>query len=213
MRSSVPLTWVNAPQQARSQRTLEKLLDAAERILIEHGLEAVTVPEVVREAGSSVGSFYARFPDKRALLETLHERACVHTLENATLLLSPERWASASLDEIVHAGVTFAVQVFGSRRNIMNAFAATFAGDPGFATRRAKTALDIGARLTALVLTKRESITHPEPERAIEMALRVVTATLEQRNAFAVSGLREVDVTDEVLVCELERMMRAYLAG
>jgi AcrR family transcriptional regulator len=211
MRSPVPLTWVNAPQQARSQRTLEKLLDAAERILLARGLDAVTVPEVVREAGSSVGSFYARFPDKRALLETLHERACAQTITNADVLLAPERWDDASLDTLVQTGVAFAVQVFGSRRNIMNAFAQAFAGDPGFAARRAKTALLVGARLTEVVLQKRTQIGHPDPERAIAMALRVVTATLEQRNAFAVSGLAEVDVADEVLVTELTRMVRVYL--
>lgn len=213
MRAPVPLTWVNAPRQARSQRTLENLLDAAERILLDRGLEAVTVPEVVREAGSSVGSFYARFPDKRALLETLHERACAQTLENADRLLDPARWADAPVDALVQAGVTFAVQVFGSRRNIMNAFAAAFAGDPGFAARRARTALVLAGKLAAVVLTKRAQITHPDPARAIEMGLRVVTATLEQRNAFAVSGIDEVDVPDEVLVEELGRMLRGYLLG
>lgn len=211
MRSPVPLTWVNAPQQARSQRTLEKLLDAAERIMLARGLDAVTVPEVVREAGSSVGSFYARFPDKRALLETLHERACAQTITNADVLLAPERWADASLETLVHAGVVFAVQVFGSRRNIMNAFAQAFAGDQGFAARRARTALIVSARLAEVVRAKRDAIAHPDPERAIAMALRVVTATLEQRNAFAVSGLSDVDVSDEVLVVELERLVRAYL--
>ena len=62
-----------------------------------------------------------------------------------------------------------------------------------------------------MVLQKRTQIGHPDPERAIAMALRVVTATLEQRNAFAVSGLAEVDVADEVLVTELTRMVRVYL--
>lgn len=211
MRSPVPLTWVNAPQQARSQRTLEKLLDAAERILLERGLEAVTVPEVVKEAGSSVGSFYARFPDKRALLETLHERACAQTLANADVLLAHDRWSATSLEALVRAGVTFAVQVFGSRRNIMNAFAQAFAGDPAFAARRARSALAIAERLASVVLTKRAEIAHPDPARAIEMGLRVVTATLEQRNAFAVSGLAEVDVDDDVLAAELSRMVLAYL--
>lgn len=213
MRAPVPLTWVNAPQQARSQRTLEKLLDAAERILLERGLDAVTVPEVVREAGSSVGSFYARFPDKRALLETLHERACTQTIENAERLLAPERWVNASVGDLIDASVPFAVQVFGSRRNIMNAFAAAFAGDPGFAARRARSALALGALLSNLMLTKRDEITHPDPARAVEMGLRVVTATLEQRNAFTVSGLAEVDVPDEVLERELGLVLRRYLLG
>jgi AcrR family transcriptional regulator len=207
------MPWVNAPRQARSQRTLEKLLDAAERILLARGLDAVTVPEVVREAGSSVGSFYARFPDKRALLETVHERACVRTLERADELLDPARWVDVPLDHIVSAGVRVAVEIYGSRRNIMNAFAQAFAGDPGFAARRARSAKDIRDRLARLVLSKRDAIAHPDPERAIDMSLRAITATLEQRNAFSVSGMPEVEIDDVVLVEELTRMVRAYLAA
>lgn len=208
---TTPLRWVHAPQQARSQRTMENILDAAERILLERGLDAVTVPEVVKAAGSSVGAFYTRFPDKRALLETVHQRACERSLTQAGELLDPARWADASVRDLVHAGVKLAVDVFGSRRNIMNAFAEAFAGDPGFAGRRASTALAIGERLSALVLSKRSEIGHPHPRRAVEMALRVVTATFEQRNAFAVSGLPEVAIADAVLARELERMLCAYL--
>jgi AcrR family transcriptional regulator len=208
---TTPLTWVHAPQQARSQRTMENILDAAERILLERGLDAVTVPEVVKAAGSSVGAFYTRFPDKRALLETVHQRACERSLAQANELLAAPRWADASLRDLVRAGVRLAVEVFGSRRNIMNAFAEAFAGDPGFAARRASTALAVGERIAALVLTRRASIGHPDPRRAIEVGLRVVTATLEQRNAFAESGLPEVAIDDEVLATELERMLCAYL--
>jgi AcrR family transcriptional regulator len=208
---TTPLKWVHAPQQARSQRTMENILDAAERALLDEGLGAVTIPGVVKAAGSSVGAFYARFPDKRALLETLHQRACERSLAQADALLDPARWADASVRDLVRAGIKVAVETFGSRRNLMNAFAEAFAGDAGFAARRASTALAIGERLAALVLTRRAEIGHPQPKRAIEMALRVVTATLEQRNALAVSGLAEVSVSDAVLARELERMMAAYL--
>lgn len=208
---TTPLKWVHAPQQARSQRTMENILDAAERILLERGLDAVTVPEVVKAARSSVGAFYTRFPDKRALLETLHQRACERSLGHAEEILGAGRWEGASVRDMVRAGVTLAVEVFGSRRNIMSAFAQAFAGDAGFAARRATTALAISGRLAALVLSRRSEIAHPQPKRAVEMALRVVTATLEQRNAYAVSGLEEVGVADAVLVRELDRMVCAYL--
>lgn len=208
---TTPLQWVHAPQQARSQRTMENILDAAERILLERGLEAVTIPEVVKAAGSSVGAFYTRFPDKRALLETVHQRACERTLANTEALLDPARWADASVRDLVGAGVKLAVEVFGSRRNIMNAFAEAFAGDVSFAARRATASVAISEKLTALVLSKRAEIGHPHPRRAIEMGLRVVTATLEQRNALAVSGVEAVAIGDAALTRELERMLCAYL--
>lgn len=203
--------WAHAPQQARSQKTMQRTLDAAERILVERGLDAVTIPEVVRVAGSSVGAFYARFPDKRALLETLHERACEETLARADALLGADVWAERSLREILRAGVVLAVEVFGSRRNIMNAFAVTFAGDAGFARRRATTTARVAEGIAKLVLSRRDEISHPHPKRAISLALRVVTATLEQRNAFDASGVDAGDISDATLVEELERMLAAYL--
>ena len=54
----------NPPKQARSQRTLERILQAAEELVLEKGLASVSVPDIVARANSSVGGFYARFEDK-----------------------------------------------------------------------------------------------------------------------------------------------------
>ena len=60
------------PQQARSKETERRLLDAAAAIVESEGLRALSVARVVRDAKSSVGSFYARFDDKDDLLRALH---------------------------------------------------------------------------------------------------------------------------------------------
>ena len=62
------LVWVRPPQQARSQLTLSRILDATEAILAEKSWEDAGVAEIARRAGSSVGAFYSRFRDKDALL-------------------------------------------------------------------------------------------------------------------------------------------------
>ena len=65
---------MSEPKQPRSERTQERLLRAAEKLILEKGLADASVPEIARRAGSSVGGFYARFPDKDALLRALEER-------------------------------------------------------------------------------------------------------------------------------------------
>ena len=202
---------VNAPQQRRSQQTLEKLLDAAEALIVEGGLEAVTVPAVVKRAGSSVGAFYARFTDKDALLVTLHERACEQTITLADELLDPAVWKGRSLEEIVEGTVRVAVQLFGSRRSVMAAFQRALASDPGFAARRARNGVELGTRAVALFLPHRARIGHPDPMVAIPMVLRFVTSTLEQHNAMAVAGRKELEVDEETLVRELTRMVLGYV--
>jgi len=205
------LRWVRAPQQDRSKRTLERLLDAAERIIRAEGAAALTVPAVARAARSSVGSFYARFPDKGALLRTLHERACEQTILTVEAALDPARWADVPTATLLRAFVVFAVQLFAERRPMMLAFSAELGADAGFAERRARTAAAIARALERLLLPRRGEIGHPEPARALEMGLRLVTAVLEQRNGLEAGGLPEVAVRDEVLVEELTRAVLAYL--
>lgn len=207
----VPLDWVHAPRQERSQRTLEKLLDAAEELIRESGLEAVTVPAVVARAESSVGSFYARFPDKNALLETLHERACNQTIWTAERALDPALWEGRSLEAIVEAMVSFAVHTFGSRRSVMTAFHRALGNDRAYAERRARNGVELARLASKLFEVHRDRIGHPSFDEAIPMALRVLTATLEQRNGFLASGVVEVDVPDDLLERELARMVLAYL--
>lgn len=213
----VPLDWINAPRQERSQKTLEKILDAAEALICEGGLDAVTVPAVVKRAGSSVGSFYARFPDKNALLETLHERACQQTIATADKAFDAALWEGRSLEDIVHGMVAFAVRMFGSRKSIMTAFHRALGSDSGYARRRANNGIELGVRALRLFLAHRDRIGHPHPEAAILMTLRMVTATLEQRNALSAAGVGTTDfemameVDDATLARELERMALSYL--
>lgn len=56
------------PQQARSQETKSKLLEAGTTLILQKGIHATSSNEIAKEAGVAIGSFYAYFKDKRALL-------------------------------------------------------------------------------------------------------------------------------------------------
>jgi len=56
------------PQQDRSRRTEQRLLQATLALLQEGGLGACTVPAVAERAGVAVGSVYRRYPDKQAMV-------------------------------------------------------------------------------------------------------------------------------------------------
>ena len=62
--STRDLVWIRAPQQARSQATLARLLDATEVLLDEAPFDDLSVQDICKAAKSSVGAFYARFADK-----------------------------------------------------------------------------------------------------------------------------------------------------
>ena len=62
------------PKQTRSRRTLERIVQASLDILEREGPDGLTVQAIVERAGSSVGSFYARFGGKDDLLEYVGDR-------------------------------------------------------------------------------------------------------------------------------------------
>ncbi|HEU4409845.1 MAG TPA: TetR/AcrR family transcriptional regulator [Polyangiaceae bacterium] len=63
-----------APSQARSQATVEAILGATERLLVNEGYERLSTNRVAAAAGVSVGSLYQYFPSKEALVAALADR-------------------------------------------------------------------------------------------------------------------------------------------
>jgi len=59
--------------EARKQARRKSILDAAIRLFGEFGYHGATVPMIVKEAGSSVGSFYAHFRNKEDIFAAVLE--------------------------------------------------------------------------------------------------------------------------------------------
>jgi len=62
------------PQQARGQRRVSKILDAAAEVFAENGYEAATTNAIAIRANTSIGSLYQFFPNKFAILNALAKR-------------------------------------------------------------------------------------------------------------------------------------------
>lgn len=58
-------------KQARSRRTRDQLLAAGYRLVETRDFEAVSIADIARAAGCSVGAFYFRFTDKDALFRAM----------------------------------------------------------------------------------------------------------------------------------------------
>jgi len=79
--------------QARKEARRRTILDAATRLFGSSGYHSTTVPMIVAEAGSSVGSFYAHFRNKEdvfaAVLEALGEEVFEVILQAKTCPSDP----------------------------------------------------------------------------------------------------------------------------
>jgi AcrR family transcriptional regulator len=201
------------PLQARSRRTLERFLAATERLLRTRRFEDISVEEIVRAAGASIGAFYARFRDKQALLPCLYAR---YDQELGTKLGELERrrpWEGKTLEEAAEWIVREFLRQYRERTNLMRSLALyvrMHENEIDAETRerrRTQTRLFLSA-----LLADRARIRHPDPERAVELALYFALSALRDRVLFAGSThAAATRLGDAELVRETVRMLVGYL--
>ncbi len=171
---------VREPQQKRSRKTLERLVDAAREIIEEEGVQGATVSALVERAGSSVGSFYARFDGKDDLLRYLEERVWREALTRWQEARSAEAWEELDLEGVVRTVVRLLVRIHqedaGSRRALGRD---AHGGDIGEEAVRFHALVE--GEVAELLLRRRDAIVHPDPDRAVMVAYR-----------WAVGGIREL---------------------
>ena len=68
------LTPRKEPRQKRSRATVDAIIEATARVLVEEGYDKASTNRIAAVAGVSVGSLYQYFPSKEALLWSLCER-------------------------------------------------------------------------------------------------------------------------------------------
>ena len=196
---------VRAPKQSRSRRTLERIVAASLELLGTEGLTGLTVHKVVAKAGSSVGSFYARFDGKEDLLDYLGERVWTEALERWEVALETRDWSTLSLDEVVEGSVGLLIDAQRSRSDYLKALDWA-SGRQNDAYERFRGELLLG--LGRLLLEKRESISHPDPELAVRIGLRAILGTVDA----------EIRATDnrldrDSLTTEARTLLLGYLTG
>lgn len=62
------------PKQGRSRERVDEILGAAKRLIGEKGIDAVKMREIAALSGGPISSVYQYFPNKSAIIATLHSR-------------------------------------------------------------------------------------------------------------------------------------------
>lgn len=97
------------PQQERSRRTVESVLEAAAQVFAQRGYANTTTNHIAARAGVSIGSLYQYFPSKDAVLLALAERHMERSFAAAMQEVGDKRSAPvpellrALVDALVHA--------------------------------------------------------------------------------------------------------------
>jgi AcrR family transcriptional regulator len=203
------LEWVKRPLQARSQQTFERLLDAAEAIIEEKGLESATVAEIAKRADSSVGAFYSRFADKEGLTRCLFERFTEQALATSETILVAERWAGVPVCDAIETMILFMLRVMRERRKLLIAMMMRSAKDPSITALSQHMHERISTHMHRLMEQRGERVAHPDPEAALSMGVWMVLSAVESRIVYAWGDLEQA--SDEAIAVEVTRMVLSYL--
>lgn len=204
---------MRSPRQSRSRRTLERIVEAAERLLADREFEALTVQEIVARAGVSVGAFYARFETKDALLPLLASRYYDDAVEATATRFAPSCWQGAGLARRVEGLFDALLQVAAERRGLLRAIAKNMRADPSSLRPEDRDkALRVLDTLKRHLLGAGDEITHPDPERAVHVALVFAQSTLQEQALLRDTNLaRSLDMSLDEVKRELVHAVVAYL--
>jgi len=207
----IPLKTVSGPKQARSERTLYRILDAAEQLITDKGLGEVSIPEIVRRAGSSVGGFYARFRDKNELIRALEERFYAELEARVEGLADPVRWQDQPTALIVRAAVTELVTVTREKERMLAAFLVRAVQDPEVREDALRFRRRVTDRFEALLLARESDFRHRDPALAIDLGIQAAFAFMQQHVLLGETRVAERTLSDDELQIELTELLLAYL--
>jgi AcrR family transcriptional regulator len=203
---------VRKPQQARSILSMARMLDAAEALFAEGGVEALTVEAVVERSSTSVGSFYARFGERDGLLEAMHERFLERLATGGQIAIQ----AAARQKKLVGALEVLITHIFAIVREYRNSarfFVMHRSTDVKLRAQGIQANAFFARMFTDLVLRYQNEIAHAKPANAADVAWRMTFAMFAQQVMFENQEVSGAAISDKALVRELARCLTAYLTS
>lgn len=193
-------------RQRRSQRSLERIVEALEGLIEEKTFEEITVTEVCVRAGVAVGTFYDRVGNKDALLEHLRRHFYAEILEQIDQAFAPGRFDGLSPHAMLAINAREMVALHRRRRGAIRATIVEARRSAAFAAHARELNGVLMQRVTATWLRKREAFAPGhEPERLARSTFLLAVGYL--REAVIWSELWPGDTDDAQISADFERML------
>jgi len=205
--------WRKTATQSRSKETEKALSQSARRLLNKKSFTDIRVDEVARDAGISVGGYYARFKGKSALLHLADIDfldKCLDAFDEAV----PE-YFTGDLSELLRSYISVMVHQFSTHREAMLQIVQHVAENDSGEFRQRATVFNehVHGRLRRIMARNASLIAHPDPELAANMSIFIASASA--RDAVLRKSLEAypIDLSENELVDELVRCAALYLTG
>ena len=169
--------------------------------------------DIVSQARTSVGSFYARFDGKEALLPYLYARYHARLLDELGPTLELARWSELTLAETVERAVTVLVTLHREHRRLLRAVALYARSSPDAVPPEMRAERGpLYAAAARLFAIHRASIRHANPDEAIAFALFTAAALCRERILFSdAPHAAATPSSDERTARDVTRLIYTYL--
>ena len=190
------------PKQERSRERVEEILAAAKRLIGEKGIDAVKMREIAAQTGGPISSIYQYFPNKSAIIATLHKQ-----------------WSAEIMDVLrgVLADVETLDQLFAATADLLDFYHERIQSDPAILDLINATQADKALKNIDIADTREQTALFCETARPLIPASRFVAFS---RIAFMMFQLANGAVRlalcapaeeAEAILCDYKLMIRVQL--
>ena len=166
------------PMQDRSRASLTRMLDAARRLLVEHGSGEFSLGDVSRAGQVSIGSIYHRFESKDELLRAVHGEFMQQlTREQAALVLRAQL-NSASLPELLANMVDEIAEFFRRHASLLRPMMICASKDPVISSAGAVGHTHLRNLFSAALLAYSAEMKRDQPQQAVVTCFKLTYAAL-----------------------------------
>ncbi|MEO8878414.1 MAG: TetR/AcrR family transcriptional regulator [Polyangiaceae bacterium] len=182
---------------------MERILDTAAELFVSAGYDATTTEQIAAKAGTSIGSIYQFFPNKRAMFDAIAER---HLSEASQLFeqfvgidIAATPWREL-LERTVDAYGSYHRQNLGFRAILLN-----WKLSPEFLEAGELLNQEFARRAEAILASRAPSISKAQLTAASRMAVEVVSTML-------VISVRMTEAESAAIFEETKTLLARYLA-
>ena len=202
---------IRTPQQGRSKASFERMLATAELLMAERGSDDFTLNEVAKIGKVSIGSIYCRFDSKDDMVHAVQIRVLQRVDSNMLLGIAGVRERGQPFEAFVPAIVDQIAESLRAFSSEMRPFMLRASNDPTVAALGKGSYNRTATAVRDAFLEHRAAILHPDPDRAVDAAFRMLYASMARYLGFgsSIEAAGEGDWT--LLKADLADMILAYL--
>lgn len=193
---------------------MDRFAEATEELLRTRSFEEISVQDIVRRSGRPIGSFYARFASKEAVVPFLYERYDRGLEPFFAARLARVDWDALGFQDTVSAVVDFLLAIYDERRWLLRALA-LFARrnpeslPPDLVQKRGR----VYDLVAGILMRHRPRIAHDDAEGAIRFGVFMVSSVAREKLLFGEAPhARVTPMSRKALREELVRALSSYLS-